>query len=457
MDEPKQPKRPVAKAPRAPAMPGRSKSTAKESAGSRIDDDCAPKRCAPDPCAPQRPLSRVIEREWIFGPCEPRDRDCDDDDGSDFCGGGGTGDGGSGHDGSGRNGGGDRPNPKRPTRPAGKTTGRLNDGGPLNKGDIDRPNRPGIFVGSRADMDLPYLFMRANAADLGKRPIQNAPFWESPDIFLLAGVAPAMAPPIPPQLGQVALAGEPNTLYAHVWNLGKAAANEVIVEFYWCDPSLGVTANSVHLIAQVTTSLGHKGSGHCHRLVKCPEPWSPTFLNGGHECLLVRIWDNPSDFPGEPKFDASTNRHVAQRNIHVEAPHAGPMPLLLHPAAPLIRPAFQKPLMIKVGNLYGAPAQVEVARVMPNAMPWLQLRTGVRGTFPAAAPPTGMPMLSSPVEGGAGFPPGGAQTQHVAGDDQVVAFSTSDHAPGRGEAHVYRVSAHQGGAVFGGYTVVVLG
>lgn len=420
MDEPKRP---------------RSQRPARETARDQ-DDDCPPERCEPDPCGPEPRLSRIIERQWIFAPREAREDECGDG-GS---GSGGQG-GGGGHGGGGQGGGGgDQPNPARPTRPAGHDTGRLNDGGPLNKGDIDHPNPPGVFVGKRSD-----------------RPIQNAPFWESPDIFLLAGVAPVMAPPIPPQLGQVALAGEPNTIYAHIWNFGKAAANEVVVEFYWCDPSLGITADSVRLIAQVTTSLGHKGSGQCHKLVKCPEPWSPTFLNGGHECLLVRVWDNPSDFPGEPKFDASQNRHVAQRNIHVQAPHAGPMALLLHPAAPLIRPAFQNPLTIKVGNLYGAPARVEVARAAPSDMPWLQLHTGVRGTFPAAAPPTGTPMLSPPAEGGAGFPAGGAQTQHVTGNDQVVAFSTSDHAPAPGQAHVYRVSAHQGGAVFGGYTIVVLG
>jgi hypothetical protein len=299
--------------------------------------------------------------------------------------------------------------------------------------------------------------MRTHPGDLGARPIVGAPFWESPDIFLLAGVHPAMAPDVPRQLGQNAIAGEPNTLYAHVWNFGKAAANEVMVEFYWCDPSLGITAGSVHLIAQKVISLGHKGSGKCHELVKCPEPWTPTFLNGGHECLLVRVWDNPSDFPGEPAFDASCNRHVAQRNIHVQAPGVGPM--FLRPmGAPLIKPAFDAPLMIKVGALFGAPAQVRVDRVAPNTMPWLQLRTGTRGVFPAAAPPTGAPALSSPTAGGAGFPTGGgAQTQNVTGDDQMVGFSTSDHAPGPGQAHVYRVSAHQNGTVFGGYTVVVLG
>jgi hypothetical protein len=45
----------------------------------------------------------------------------------------------------------------------------------------------------------------------------------------------------------------------------------------------------------------------------------------------------------------------------------------------------------------------------------------------------------------------------VNGDDQHVAFTTSDEAPAAGEAHVYRVSAAQDGAVFGGYTIVIMG
>jgi hypothetical protein len=306
-------------------------------------------------------------------------------------------------------------------------------------------------------MYLPFLFMRANPGDFGTRPVVG-PFWESPDILLLAGVAPAQAPPIPPQLGQIALANKPNTIYAHVWNFGNCAAAEVIVEFYWCDPSLGINAASTHLIAQTITSLGAKGSGRAHAVVKCPEAWTPAFLNGGHECLLVRAWDNTSDLPGEPKLDASINRHVAQRNIHVvqtgAAPHA-----LLHAAAAAPPPAaLGTPLLLKVGPLYGAPAQVNVERLAPHNMPWLQLHTGVRGKFPAQAPPSGTPVLSRPTAPGGGFSLGGlGAQQHVTGDDQQVAFTTSDAMPAAGEAHVYRVSASQGGVLFGGYTVVILG
>jgi hypothetical protein len=301
-------------------------------------------------------------------------------------------------------------------------------------------------------MDLPYLFMRANPGDLGARPVVGAPFWESPDIFILAGVTPALAPALPPALGQVAQAGQPNTLYANVWNFGKASANEVVVEFYWVDPSLGISPGSVHLIAQTFMSLGAKGSGKSHAVVKCPEAWTPTFVNGGHECLLVRVWDNPSDLPGEPKFDASINRHVAQRNIHVVAP--GPKPL----GADVLASPPGQPLLLKVGPLYGAPAKVAVERVSPSAVPWLQLHTGKRGVFPAMAAPTGAPTLSAPTTTGGGFSvTGSAAQQEVQGDDQHVALTTSDDPPGPGEAHVYRVSATQDGAIFGGYTVVILG
>ena len=258
-------------------------------------------------------------------------------------------------------------------------------------------------------------------------------------------------------LGQVALAGQPNTIYAHVWNFGNAAANEVVVEFYWVNPALGISIASVNLIAQTFTALGAKGSGSSHRVVKCPVAWVPTFVNGGHECLLVRVWDNPSDLPGQPTFDASWNRHVAQRNIHVNAPAkaSGAMRVLQAASG---APALQQPILIKVGPLFEAPATVTVQRVAPTAVPWLQLHTGKRGVFPAMAAPTGVPTLSPPTGTAGGFPTaGGAATQHVHGDDQHVAFTTSDVAPGPGEAHAYRVTATQAGTVFGGYTIVLLG
>jgi hypothetical protein len=101
---------------------------------------------------------------------------------------------------------------------------------------------------------------------------------------------------------------------------------------------------------------------------------------------------------------------------------------------------------------------VAVERVSPNVVPWLQLHTGKRGVFPAMAAPTGIPTLSPPATAGGGFPTGpGAAEQNVHGDDQHIAFNTTDSAPGPGEAHVYRVSGTQAGSLFGGYTIVLLG
>ena len=136
-------------------------------------------------------------------------------------------------------------NPNRPGRHCGTSTGQV-PGGQLDPCDFDTPPW-NEWPGDRGDLYLPFLFMRANAGDLGARPVVG-PFWESPDILLLAGVDPAVAPPVPPELGQTALAGKPNTLYAHVWNFGIAAAPNVVVEFYWCDPTLGIGPAGAHLI-----------------------------------------------------------------------------------------------------------------------------------------------------------------------------------------------------------------
>jgi hypothetical protein len=294
--------------------------------------------------------------------------------------------------------------------------------------------------------------MRANAGDLGARPVVG-PFWESPDILLLAGVDPAAAPRVPPELGQTALAGRPNTLYAHVWNFGIAPASAVVVEFYWCDPTLGIGPSGAHLIGHTSVALGARGSARNHAVVTCPTAWVPTFVNGGHECLVVRIWDETSDGLGSPPWDAALNRHVAQRNIHVVA--AGDSMAARTGGGPLLLPT---PLTLKVGPLYGEPAQVAVARAAPHEMPWLQLRTGTRGQFPAPAAATGAISLSAPTPIGGGPSTGGAgTTQDVTGDDQQIAFTTGDAAPAPGEAHVYRVTASQQGQVFGGYTVVLLG
>jgi len=71
----------------------------------------------------------------------------------------------------------------------------------------------------------------------------------------------------------------------------------VLVEFYWVNPALGISAESVNLISQTVTAIGAKGSGNAHVMVKCPEAWVPTFVNGGHECLLGGCGTTLPTFP----------------------------------------------------------------------------------------------------------------------------------------------------------------
>jgi hypothetical protein len=322
-------------------------------------------------------------------------------------------------------------NPNRPTRHPGTSTGPLT-GLPLTPGQITTPLPPRTWPGTRPQLWLPYLFLRANPGDTGARPVVG-PFWESPDIYILAGVPPSTAPDVPAQLGQVALAGQDNTVYAHVWNLGRTAARNVYVEFSWCNPALGIDAAGITRIGYTWTALGARGSGQAHRVVKCPESWQPTFVNGGHECLLVRAFDWPADPLTTPEWDASINRHVGQRNIHV-------VPSGL---------ALTGPLQLSVGQLFGAPATVAVTRTQPSNVPWLQVRSGARGFFPAPAPATGQVSV-----GLAGGGTGAGQTE-VTQDGMTVVLDSSDSPPPPGSAHVYRVTASQNGQTFGGYTVVI--
>jgi hypothetical protein len=169
----------------------------------------------------------------------------------------------------------------------------------------------------RAEQFLPYILVRSVLGDRGDRPI-NVPFWESPDIWTAAG-DPSVTPSVPDTPGGTVHAGAPNTVYAHVWNLGRAPIAGVKVEFYWFDPSLTIESNHAHLIGMTRVDLGPRSSPDCHKLVKCPRAWVPVFANGGHECLFVRASSIGDTINPAHAWDSWAERHVAQRNISVLA------------------------------------------------------------------------------------------------------------------------------------------
>ncbi len=125
----------------------------------------------------------------------------------------------------------------------------------------------------RAQQFYPYLLVRSFTGDNGTRPF-NQVFWESPDIWTAVG-EPATTPEIPPTHGGVLPAGQPNTIYAHVWNLGRAPLTGVVVTFYWFNPSLAIDAANANLIGMKRVDLGPRNSPLCHQLVKCPKAVGP--------------------------------------------------------------------------------------------------------------------------------------------------------------------------------------
>ncbi len=177
----------------------------------------------------------------------------------------------------------------------GKTVGAVND-----RGHVQRM--------------LPYLLIRSFTGDNGTRPF-NATFWESPDIWTAVG-DPATTPEIPPTHGGVLPVGQPNTVYAHVWNLGRAPLTGVVVAFYWFNPSLAIDGSHANLIGMTRVDLGPRNSPLCHKLVKCPKAWVPVMENGGHECLVVKVWGFGDTVP-DTQWHPWQDRHVGQRNVSV--------------------------------------------------------------------------------------------------------------------------------------------
>jgi hypothetical protein len=218
-------------------------------------------------------------------------------------------------------------------------------------------------------------------------------------------------------------------------------------------PSLGFSGASAHLIGVTWTDLAARGNTGSHRLLKCPVSWPAMYVNGGHECLMVRLSQACSDPLSGPPWDASRNRHIGQRNIHVMS----------------AAEAAAKPTIgVDVGPLFGGTAELRVARANTATMPWLHLVTNDRHAVPGTGAATGDVGITPAKPAGTGIPDLGAvpdpraaglmgDIQGVTDDGQQIAVHATDANPGPGNAHIYRVSGHQDGSVLGGYTVVVLG
>ena len=346
---------------------------------------------------------------------------------------------------------------------------------------------------------LPYLLIRSFTGDNGSRPF-NAVFWESPDIWTAVG-DPATTPAIPPTHGGTLPVGQPNTVYAHVWNLGRAPVTGAVVSFYWFNPSLAIDNSHAHLIGQTRVDLGPRNSPHCHQLVKCPKPWVPVMENGGHECLIVRIWGFGDTVP-DTQWSPWLDRHVAQRNVAVvqtvqqmqaivsrfaltamaantrfELTQVGKE---AHDAVQIVAPRLTLDPAIAtrtLAHLDGKnlltvkPTDSTTPRIMPHTL--TTTLSPVAGLAQKVAPAVAQPAAAQPVGGAASL--GGLAANSITATKLTVAnanvaalvahsalFDTTllagikaAPAPAAGQAHVLRLAQYDGNQLVGGYTMVV--
>jgi hypothetical protein len=331
--------------------------------------------------------------------------------------------------------------------------------------------RKGPRFGPRKDEFLPYLLVRAASGDRGARPFGGV-FWESPDIFVAAGQEADTAPLFPPTGAGVADAGAPNTLYAHVWNLGKAPAYRVRVEFYWFNPSLGIGRPDANLIGAAWVDLANRFTSYpqweqrtgpdgntyvtrgCHAIVRCPQTWVALFENGGHECLVVRAFEPMMDAIPPDQFSATADRHVGQRNIAV-VQAASPAELDL-------------PIDLGYPDVPSA-AEVDVQLDPPGSMEWLKVYSGrpdpglVSPARPVTAgflPPTvpasrRLKLQNLPQEAKGSLLRPRERFERICCPLRVH-FHASIGDLDQGEAQVLRLRQRVQGEIVGGYSVVLL-
>ncbi len=133
-------------------------------------------------------------------------------------------------------------------------------------------------------------------------------WWESPDIWVVPGPDPLGAPGTP-------VAGSPAYVWARVHNRGTTDVQSAAVVFWWSDPSAGVTRT---LSTQIGTAFVDVVAGATEDVL-CLSPWVPSFVNGGHECLVCEVVSpaDPLPVPAPDLFDPPTFHQIAQRNLSV--------------------------------------------------------------------------------------------------------------------------------------------
>jgi len=233
----------------------------------------------------------------------------------------------------------------------------------------------------RADKFMPYVLIRSCAGDNGTRPLPSGspPYWESPDIWTWAG-DPGSAPEIPPNQGGSVSVGGTYTVYAHVWNLGRAPVAGVLVEWYWFHPFLGIDGSQANIIGSEKIDLSPRGFPGCHKLVKCHTPYVvQPLVNDDHPCLVARVSAFGDPLNSIYQWDAWADRHVAQKNLTVLTVLADVQKLLLSLDA--TKPANATVRLYQIGP--------EAAQSLTLVAPNLKIDATVKTTLLSELSPDG--------------------------------------------------------------------
>lgn len=135
------------------------------------------------------------------------------------------------------------------------------------------------------------------------------PWYLSPDIWVVPGNNPN-GDPGPPTVNT------PNYIWARVTNRGDTGVTNATVKYYWGNPGTLITRSSVAWIGTSYVSLASNES----KDVLCVVPWIPTWINNGHECLIVEAFCAEDPLPphsGDSVFGVPDNRQIAQLNLTV--------------------------------------------------------------------------------------------------------------------------------------------
>ena len=168
------------------------------------------------------------------------------------------------------------------------------------------------------------LLIADQAGDTGARPFADGDsevYWTSPSITLSGGVDPGTAK-----------VNAPNTVSVTVKNISAQAVQDINVEAWVCDFTMGVDPASALASANPGGApmtgffTGPLPPGTSHAISLSPV-WTPTAadaaLNGGHVCIAANCFGGAPDtgmtLASEGNaFKFLCDTHHAQRNIHVQ-------------------------------------------------------------------------------------------------------------------------------------------